>query len=260
MLSFRQISRAYSYIFVIAVYLPIISLMVLSFNNSRTVSYPFREFTLKWWKLFFSDPGATSTLKNSLVAASVTAVIATLMGLGIAFVLTRRRFSGKSALLYALTVPIAVPYIIIATSLFLIFSQVLNIPVNIYTLIMGHILVALPYSTLVIMARLIGFDRSLEEAAQDLGATGFTVFRKITLPLIMPGIVSSLYMTFIISLEDVVLARFLSGPNITVPFFVYGRLRRFEGLLETMALSSLMAILMLSLTLFYFVKAAKVEE
>ena len=157
-------------------------------------------------------------------------------------------------------VPMSISYVVIGFGLFLMFRRVFNIPVNIVTLIIGHTVVALPYSTLVLTARLVGFDKSLEEAAYDLGATSFTVFRKIILPLIMPGIVSALYMSFIISLEDVVLAVFLAGPNITVPLFVYGRLRRFYGLPEAMALSSFMALLMLSLTAIYLAKAARIKE
>jgi len=260
MLPAKQIFRVYSYIFVILFYLPIISLFILSFNSSRTATYPLKGFTLEWWKLFLSDPIAISAIKNSLIAASATAVLATLLGLGVALVLGRRAFRGKSALLYSMIVPMSISYVVIGFGLFLMFRRVFNIPVNIVTLIIGHTVVALPYSTLVLTARLVGFDKSLEEAAYDLGATSFTVFRKIILPLIMPGIVSALYMSFIISLEDVVLAVFLAGPNITVPLFVYGRLRRFYGLPEAMALSSFMALLMLSLTAIYLAKAARIKE
>jgi len=260
MLSTKHIFKAYSYIFVILIYLPIISLLILSFNPSRMAAYPLQGFSLVWWKHFFSDPIAISAVKNSLIAASATAVLATLLGLGIALVLGRRAFRGKAALLYSMIIPISIPYIIIGGGLLLLFLKVFGIPTNIRTLIIGHTVVALPYSTLVLTARLVGFDRSLEEAAYDLGATSFTVFRKIILPLIMPGIVSSLYMTFITSLEDVTLAVFLAGPDITVPLFIYGRLRRFEGLPEAMALSSFMAILMLSLAVIYLARAARTKE
>ena len=260
MVSSKQIFRACCYIFAVIFYLPIISLCILSFNKSRIAGYPLRGFTLEWWKLFLSDPIALSAVKNSLVAASVTSVLATLLGLGLALVLGRRVFRGRSALLYSMVIPIAIAYIIIGASLFLLFRRFLNIPLNLSTLIIGHTVVALPYSTLVLTARLIGFDKSLEEAAYDLGATGFTVFKKIILPLIMPGIISSLYMCFITSLEDVVLAEFLAGPDETVPLFIYGRLRRFYGLPEAMALSTFMALLMLSLTAIYLTKAAVVRK
>lgn len=258
MLRRKRVLSIYFYLFMLVIYLPLLCLLVFSFNNSISSGFPWRGFSLRWWEKFFSDPVATTAVKNSFMVAVVVAVVATLMGLGVAFVLVRRVFRGQNVLLSSLLVPISVPYIIFGVSLFLlllVWWQSLGIELSLFTLMIGHILVAVPYSSLVLMARLIGFDRSLEEAAQDLGATGFTTFRKITFPLIKPGIFVSMFLAFILSLEDVIIANFLAPSDATVPRFVFGRLRRFEGLGESMALSSFMVLIALAFACFFLIKA-----
>ncbi|UCC33696.1 MAG: ABC transporter permease subunit [Candidatus Bathyarchaeota archaeon] len=256
----KRILSVYFYLFMLVIYLPLLSLLVFSFNDSLSAGFPWRGFTLKWWEAFFSDTVAPITVRNSFAVAIAVAVVATLMGLGLAFVLVRRGFRGENVLLSSLLVPMAIPFLLIGTSLFLLLRVRLYLELSLFTLAIGHILVALPYSSLVLMARLIGFDRSLEEAAQDLGATGFTTFRKITFPLIKPGIFVSMFLTFIISLEDIAIARFLCGSDPTVPFFVYGRLRRFEGLPLVMALSSFMVLIALAFTCFFLISAIRARR
>jgi spermidine/putrescine transport system permease protein len=260
MLRWKRILSTYFYLFMLVIYLPLLSLLAFSFNNSLSAGFPWRGFTLRWWEAFFSDPVAPATVKNSFVVAITVSVVATLMGLGVAFVLVRRLFRGKNVLLSSLLVPIAIPYLLVGTSLFLLLRQALDLELSLFTLAIGHILVALPYSSLVLMARLIGFDRSLEEAAQDLGATGFTTFRKITLPLIKPGIFVSMFLTFIISLEDVAIASFLVGSDPTVPSFVYNKLRRFKGLPMVMALSSFMVLIALAFTCIFLISAIRAKR
>jgi spermidine/putrescine transport system permease protein len=260
MLRGKRILSTYFYLFLLVIYLPLLFLLAFSFNNSLSAGFPWRGFTLRWWEAFFSDPVAPTTVKNSFVVAVAVAVVATLMGLGLAFVLVRREFRGKNVLLSSLLVPIAIPFLLIGTSLFLLLQRTFHLERSLLNLAFAHILVALPYSSLVLMARLIGFDRSLEEAAQDLGATGFTTFRKITFPLIRPGIFVSMFLTFIISLEDAAIASFLAGSDPTVPFFVYGRLRRFEGLPLVMALSSFMVLIALAFTCFFLISAIRAKS
>ena len=155
--SAKQIFRAYSYIFVILIYLPIISLLVLSFNSSPLVGYPIKAFglewnpSLKWWRFFFSDPIALSAIKNSLIAASATACLATSLGLGVAYVIGRRTFAGRRAILYSMLIPMSISYVVIGTGLLLMFYKFFGIRVSLRTLIIGHTLVALPYSSLCLL-------------------------------------------------------------------------------------------------------------
>jgi len=251
----KRIISTYFYLFMLVIYLPLLTLLAFSFNNSLSVGFPWRGFTLRWWEKFFSDPVALTAVKNSFVAAVAVAVVATLMGLGVAFPLVRRGFRGQNVLLSSLLVPIAVPSLLIGISLFSLLRVQLGLELSLFTLAIGHILVALPYSSLVLMARLIGFDRALEEAAQDLGATGFTTFRKITFPIIRPGIFVSMFLAFIISLEDAVIANFLVGSDLTVPMYVFGQLRRWEGLNTAMALSSFMAVIALAVACLFLIRA-----
>jgi len=260
MLRGKRILSTYFYLFMLVIYLPLLSILAFSFNNSLSAGPPWKGFTLKWWEAFFSDPVAPTAVINSLVVAVSVAVVATLMGLGVAFVLVRRVFPGKNVLLSSLLVPIGVPYLLIGISLFSLLGVELGLKLSLFTLAIGHILVALPYSSLVLMARLIGFDRSLEEAAQDLGATGFTTFRKITFPLIRPGIFVSMFLAFIISLEDVVIANFLVGGDLTVPMFVFGRLRLWKGLPMAKALSSFMVVIALAFACFFLIRAILPRE
>ena len=249
----KKILKAFFCLFFLLTYLPIAFLLIFSFNDSLMAGFPWRKFTLKWWEMFFSSSIAVNSIKTSLIVASVTSVIATLIGLLAAFALVRHNFTGKNLLMYLLVLPLTLPYTLLGVGLLSFLRGVVNVKLSIFTIIIGHVLVALPFSTLIIMARLIGFDRSLEEAAQDLGATELTTFRKITLPLIMPGIFSALFLSFTISLEDIVLAHFLAGSEVTMPIFVFGRLRRAEGLPMVMALSGFMALIVIIATFIYYI-------
>ncbi len=140
------------------------------------------------------------------------------------------------------------PYLIIGIALLMFFSRV-NIKLSLGTVMIGHTLVALPFTTLIMVARLIGFDRSLEEAAMDLGADELTTFRKITLPLIMPGIVAAAFLAFTTSFEDASIAFFLLGTEQNIPIFIYGQLRYPKQLpmLTAMSVATLSIALVLAL-------------
>jgi len=220
-----KIFSVYFALFMILIYAPFVVLMVFSFNDSTLLTLPLKGFTLKWYGKFFGNPQALSSILNSLLVASATAVLATLGGTMAAFAFVRRRFAGRTLLQWFMLLPMVLPYVIMGIALFLFFS-IVGIAPSLFTVTLGHTLVALPYVTLIMVARLIGFDRSLEEAAMDLGADEITTFRKVTLPIIMPGVVASAFLAFTISFEDVSLAYFLLGYERTVPVFIYGVLGR----------------------------------
>ena len=239
----------YFFLFIAVIYLPLILLVVFSFNDSILVGFPWRGFTLRWWEQFLQDPSALGVVKNSFIVASVTAVVSTVLGLLAAFVLVRHFFRGKNLITYSILLPWFFPAIVLGIGILIFLRSILDIELSLFTIMIGHILFSLPACTLILMARLIGFDRSLEEAACDLGASEFTTFRRITLPLIMPGIFVALFIGFTISLEDVVIAHFLAGAEATIPIFVFGQLRRWSGLPMVMAISAFM-IMIMGVTLF----------
>lgn len=221
----NTIFSVYFALFMILIYGPFIVLMVFSLNDSIILALPLKGFTLKWYEKFFGDPKAISSILNSLLVASATAFLATSGGAMAAFALVRHRFTGRTLLQWFMLLPMVLPYIVIGIALFMFFSMV-GIEPSLLTIALGHTLVALPFTTLIMVARLIGFDRSLEEAAMDLGADELTTFRKVTLPIIMPGIVASAFLAFTTSFEDASLANFLAGYERTAPVFIYGILRR----------------------------------
>ena len=243
--------KFYFFLFTAVTYLPLILLIVFSFNDSFMAGFPFRGFTLKWWSTFFHHPTAIRSVVHSLLLAAGSSMIATVLGLLIAFPIVRHsKFRGMGFLTYSALLPLVIPPITVGVSLIPLFKAIFG-SLSLFTILIGHTLLGLPFTTLVLMARLIGFDVSLEEAAQDLGASEFTTFRKITLPLIMPGIFVAVFLSFSMSMMDVDIAYFLVGTQSTVPIFVFGQLRRWEGLPTVMALSGLMVMIALAIAVVY---------
>jgi len=237
--------RIYFYALLGLVYLPLILLIIFSFNDSRRVGFPLQGFTLEWWQRFFDRPEAITAVQTSLLVAGSTALIATAAGLLAALALVRHFFPGKRLATAVVVLPLCLPPVVIGVGAVVLLLAVLDVNLSKLTIIPGHALLALPYTTLILMARLIGFDRSLEEAACDLGANEFTAFRKITLPIIMPGIFVALIMAFIISFEDVPVAYFLGGYDTTLPVYIFGLLRWGIGLPVATAMSAFMTGIML---------------
>lgn len=242
----QKIFRIHFYAFVALTYVPIILLIIFSFNDSHRVGFPLTGFTLEWWKMFFSDASAMGAVQNSFLIASITAVVAIAIGIPAAFALVRHFFRGKNLITSLVVLRLCLPSVVIGVALLLFIRVVLDVELSKFTIILGHLLLAIPYTILILMARLIGFDRSLEEAACDLGANEFTAFRKITLPIIMPGIFTALIVGFIISLEDVVVAHFLSGFETTIPVLVFSLMRRAYGVPLVTAMSAFMVAIVMA--------------
>ena len=235
-----KILSVYFVVFFLLVYIPLFALMMFSFNDSAIVGPPWFGFTTRWYQDFLSNPSAYGAILNSLVVGLITAFLATFGGMIAAFALVRHKFPGRNIFNGLLLMPMVLPYILMGVSLLILFKGSLQIELSLITVVIGHTLVALPYSTLTMVARLTGFDITLEEAAMDLGADELTTFRKVTLPLIMPGIIASAFLAFTISFEDITLAYFLAGFQQTLPIFIYGQLRYSISLPMLSALSVVM--------------------
>jgi spermidine/putrescine transport system permease protein len=220
----------------ILTFFPIAILLLLSLNETSTL--PLRNFpTLKWYIELLRFPAAINAVKYSLMVASVTTGAAVIFGICGGYALARTNFAGKKIFTGLLLMPMVTPYIIMGFSLM---SFLLKMGVNpsLIVIIIGHILITIPYTTLVLTSRFIALDISLEEAAMDLGAGKFTTFRKVTLPLIMPGVAVAAILAFIISWEDVALAVFLAGTEQTAPVYIYSllmKLPKFVPILTAMS-------------------------
>lgn len=205
-------------------YLPILVVVVFSFNDSK-LPVAWKGFTLKWYQELLSDLALIEALKNSIVlgvlSCASAAVIGTLGAIGI----TRSHYRSKGMMEYLSTIPIMVPEIILGM-VFMAFFSMLNLPFGMVTLVIAHTAFCIPYVFMMVKARLVGIDPSLEEAARDLGASPARIFRDITLPLIMPAVASGCLLSFAMSFDDVVISIFINGPKLsTLPIKVYTQIK-----------------------------------
>ena len=210
----------YAAAFFCFLYLPLTILVVLSFNDSSVVSLPFERFTVKWYGVVFTTPQLFHALLNSLLLGVVVACIATALALtlGLGF---RREFRLKPLLLQIILVPIIVPGIIGGIMLLISFGY-LGVRFNLATTVLvAHVNWVLPFAFLTLYPRLHRFDRSIEEAAMDLGARPFTVFRRIVLPLIKPGILATLLFSFTLSFDEFIRTVFVIGTDRTIPVHLW---------------------------------------
>ena len=223
-------------------YAPILILVVFSFNSSKFVTASWSGFTLKWYEELFSDAALGMALRNSLYIAVVGTLVSTVFGTMVALAMERYKFRGKLAFDALLYLPIIIPDIAMAVML-LSFFVMTKIPLGKTTIIISHIAFNISFVAVVVRARLAQFDRSLEEAAQDLYANNWETFRRVTLPLIMPGILGGALLAFTLSLDDFVITFFTSGPgSTTLPLRIYSMVKL--GVTpEINALSSIMILI-----------------
>src|SRR5512133_2285232 len=216
--------RSFFAVVVVFLYAPIAILVLFSFNDSQLPSFPLSGFTLHWYHQFLVNPDLRSALETSAVVAALSSVGAVLLGVLASIALVRRRFRLKSPVSALLLSPLVIPYVVFGISL-LLFFHAAGIPRSILTVVIGHIVISLPYTILVLMPRLQQIDVSLEEAAYDLGASRPRAFRSVTLPLLLPAVVSAYLIAFTTSFDEYAVASFVVGTRSTFPIFLYSALR-----------------------------------
>jgi spermidine/putrescine transport system permease protein len=216
--------RGYYWLMLVLLYLPIVLLFVFSFNANTILSFPLRGFTLEWFQKLFQTPNLLAAIGRSVVVAVAASTVATVLGTMIALLLSRFEFRGKGTLTSLAILPLLVPYFVLAVALLILF-RVIGVPLGLPTIAIGHAIVALPYTTLIVLARLLGFDKQLEEASMDLGATYPSTLRLILLPMAAPAIASAFITAFTVSFDEFALALFLAGKDPTFPVYLYGQLR-----------------------------------
>ncbi len=232
-------------------YFPIALLFLFSFNGNTVLRFPLRELTLDWYGEVFADAALLDAARNSLLVGLLAATIATTLGLAVSIAFSRFRFRGRLLLLGLAVLPLIVPFIVLAVSLFLLFSF-LDVPRSLLTIAAGHSIIALPFATLILMARMGGIDPALEDAAMDLGATYGTTLRRVVLPLIGPTLLSAWLTCFIVSFDEVAIALFLAGGDPTFPVFLYGQLRFAQRLPVLIAMAVMLMLGTVTLTLLAF--------
>jgi spermidine/putrescine transport system permease protein len=206
-------------------HVPILVLVVFSFNDSK-FSVDWAGFTLDWYYRLIERPDILRGLKASLIVGGASTVISAVLGTLIALALARHRFRGRRAFEGFLYVPIVTPEIVVGISLLILFALV-KIPLGLTTITIAHVAFSISFVVIVVLARLEGMDRSLEEAAMILGADEVTTFWKVTVPQLWPGILSGALLAFTMSFDDFVITSFVSGSgSSTLPIVVYGMVRR----------------------------------
>jgi len=214
----------YAVLYLGFLYLPVLFLPLFSFNDSAFIAFPLTGFTLRWYGEMLADGALARALVNSLKVGAFTATASTLLGLLAARALTRYRVTGSNIALSFVSLPLFIPDIVLAISLLILVNWI-GIPLSLASVVMGHVLVCVPFAVAVLMSRLEGFDIGLEEAARDLGENAWTTFVRVILPLALPGIIASLLLTFIVSFDEFLIAYFLAGTEATLPIFIWGELR-----------------------------------
>ncbi|MBB3975472.1 spermidine/putrescine transport system permease protein [Rhizobium azooxidifex] len=232
---------AYVAVYFLFLYLPILLLPVFSFNDAATTTLPLAGFTTKWYASLWGNTVLLQAARNSLIVGVCVALISTILGICAARAITRYRFRGQRPATGLIMAPLFLPEIIVAVSLLMIVLQ-MGLELSLVTVILGQVVFCIPYSMSVLVSGFEGFDRSLEEASYDLGETAIGTFRRVTLPVVAPAIVSSLLVTFTISLDEFILAFFLSGTEPTLPVYIWGQLRFAAKLPGVLALGSLMIL------------------
>lgn len=232
----------------ILLYLPIVVLFVFSFNAGTTLSFPLSGFTVDWYASVLGNPSLLNAARNSLVVGLGAATLATAMGCLVALAVVRFRFRGRGLLLTLAGLPLLVPFVVMGVAFFLLFVLV-DVPRSLLTVVVGHTVVAIPYATLIVLARLTGLDPALEDAAMDLGATYPAALRRVVVPLMGPTLLSAWLTCFIVSFDEIALAIFLVGGDPTFPVFLYGQLRFAQRLPVLIAMAVLLMIGTILLTL-----------
>ena len=205
-------------------YLPIGILVLFSFNANTSFTFPLRGLTFDRYERVLDTPAALRAARNSLAVATGSSLVATTLATMVAILAVRFHFPGKRLLLAVAVLPLIVPYVVLGVALLLLFAA-LEVDRSLWTVGAAHAVVALPYALLIVVARLAGMDPDLEEAAMDLGARYPTALRLVVLPQIMPAAVAAWLVAFTASFDEFALALFLTGPQPTLPVYIYGQLR-----------------------------------
>ena len=234
--------RAYAILYLVFLYAPIVLLPLFAFNDAVVIAFPLAGFTTKWFVAMWQDPQLWAALKNSLLISSTVAACSTILGLFAARASTRYRFSGQAGILGLIMLPLVLPEIVVAMSLIVVLVA-LGVPLSIFTIILGHILITTPFAVAILSSAFQTLDRSLEEAAYDLGETAASTFRLIILPLVMPGIISSFLICFTISLDEYIIASFLGGTQPVLSTYIFGQFRFPAKVPAVLALGTILVLL-----------------
>jgi spermidine/putrescine transport system permease protein len=207
-------------------FIPVFIVVLFSFNaNKGRFNFTWQGFTLKHWEHPFADPDLAKALTTSLEVALIATLIATALGTFMAMALVRYRFRGRSAVDFFFCMPLSSPEVVLGAALLSLFLTI-NVSTGFTTIVIAHVMFCVSYVVVTVKARLEGMDRHIEEAAMDLGATEWATFRKVTLPMIAPGVAAAALLSAALSIDDYVITSFNAGQTQTFPLFIFGSTRQ----------------------------------
>ena len=240
---------SYYLILLFVLYFPLGILFLFSINDGTVFAFPIKGLTFHWYKDMFSNSELLQAAWSSLQVAMCSSAAATILGTTAAIALLRFQFKGKAPFVALALVPLLVPYIILGAALLILFAG-LRVERSLWTVIIAHTIVSLPFVLLVIMARMVGFDKHLEEAAADLGSTYGYTLRRVILPLIAPAVLAAWLVAFTVSFDEFILASFLIGSKPTLPVYLLSQMRFANRFPQVIAMTVVVMLVSLSLVLF----------
>jgi spermidine/putrescine transport system permease protein len=238
--------RIYTIAYLIFLYTPIIILPIFAFNNSTAVAFPLKGFTTDWFVAVWNDDQLFIAFKNSMIVAGTTSVLSTMFGIFAARASTRYKFPMMGSLMGLIMLPMVLPEMILAMALLVVLLAV-GIKLSLFTIILGHVLVCTPFAVAILTSAFQSLDKSLEEAAYDLGEGPVSTFMLVILPLVTPGIISALLISFTISLDEFIIANFLGSGEKLLSTYIFGQLRFPKYVPNIMALGTILVCVSVTL-------------
>jgi len=232
----------YAIIYLVFLYAPVLLLPLFAFNDSAIIALPLSGFTFDWFHLLWETESLHEAFYNSMTIAITTAIGSTVLGIFAARAAARYDFPAKRGIVGFIMVPLVLPEIIVGVALLVVLVQ-MGLALSAWTVVIGHILICTPFAIAILQSAFNNMDRSLEEASMDLGENRIGTFFRVILPLVTPGIISSMLISFTISLDEFIIAFFLTGTDVTLPVYIWGQLRFPARLPSVMALGFLMVTL-----------------
>jgi spermidine/putrescine transport system permease protein len=221
----RRALKVWFAVLLLFLYAPLLILLVFSFNDNNLPVFPLRGFTTDAYEQFAANAELKGSIVTSAKIAALSSVGAVILGLLGSIALVRRDFFGRGLTSALLLSPLVIPYIALAIGLLVFLHETPGLGPGLSAVVVGHVVVSIPYAILILVPRLERLDVRLEEAARDLGATALQTFGKITFPLILPALVSAFIVAFVISFDEIIIASFVAGTTTTFPLYLFSQLR-----------------------------------
>ncbi len=240
-ISWKSLNAVYFMLVVAGLYLPLLLLIVFSFNDSRSLTFPLSGFTLQWYAELWKTPELLRATWNSVILGVASSAVATVIGAMAAVALVRFRFAGRKTFIAVAMMPLVIPSVILGVALLIGFVQI-GAPLSLWTVGLGHVVINIPVVILIVMARLAGLSPSLEEAAMDLGMPYPSALFHVTLPLSLPALIAAFLTSFTTSFDDFALTFFLIGSEPTLPVYLYSQLRFPARLPMVVAMASIVIV------------------